>query len=113
MTQAFCQRQRSDKAFDEFYVRVVTQAKDLQISEPKLPTYLKPLKRFGGSDPHQFDESEEFVLPCSSCCGVSFDQISDIMGNVMLKNLRQLKSRCLRKVLTFLMLYIWHYHKSR
>ena len=63
VTQAFCQRQRSDKAFDEFYVRVVTQAKDLQISEPKLPTYLKPLKRFGGSDPHQFDESEEFVLP--------------------------------------------------
>jgi len=38
------------------FMRVVTQAKDLEIGEPKLPRCRKPLKRVGGSDPHQFDE---------------------------------------------------------
>ena len=41
VTRAFYQRQRSDKAFDEFYERVVTQAKDLEIGEPNLPRYPK------------------------------------------------------------------------
>lgn len=60
VTRAFYQRQLSEKAFDEFYDSVVFQAKDLEIGEPKLPRYLKPPKRFGGSDPHHFDEPKRY-----------------------------------------------------
>ena len=47
VTRAFYERQREDEAFDKFYSDVVSQARSLQIGEPKLPRYRRPSKRFG------------------------------------------------------------------
>jgi len=78
VTRAFYQRQRSDEAFDEFYERVVTQAKDLEIGEPKLPRYRKPPKRFGGSDPHQFDEPKRYFRhKYYSACDILIQELVD------------------------------------
>jgi len=43
------------------FTSVITHAKDLEIGEPKLQRYHKPPKRFGGSDPHQFDEPKRDI----------------------------------------------------
>ena len=78
VTRSFYQRQRSDEAFDQFYECVVAQASNLEISEPKLPRYRKPPKRFGGSDPHQFDEPKRyFQQKYYTACGILVQELLD------------------------------------
>lgn len=57
---------------------VVAQASDLEIGEPKLPIYYKPPKRFGGSDPYQFDEPKMcFRQKYYSACDVLIQELLD------------------------------------
>ena len=57
---------------------VVAQASDLEIGEPKLPRYRKPPKRFGGSDPHQFDEPKMcFRQKYYSACDILIQELLD------------------------------------
>ena len=57
---------------------VVAQASDLEIGEPKLPRYCKPPKRFGGSDPHQFDEPKRyFGQKYYSACDILIQELLD------------------------------------
>ena len=78
VTRSFYQQQRSDGAFDQLYECVVTQTSNLEISESKLPRYRKPPKRFGGSDPHQFDEPRSyFQQKYYTACDILIQELLD------------------------------------
>lgn len=72
VTRAFYQRQREDRAFDEFYANIVAEASSLQIGEPKLPRHRKPLKRYGGSDPKKYFRQSYFAA-----CDILIQELLD------------------------------------
>ena len=57
----FYQRHREDTEFDRFYDRVVDEAKQLKIDEPKLPRYRKaPARLDDGSQPHHYSTPRDY-----------------------------------------------------
>jgi len=124
------------------FMRVVTQAKDLEIGEPNLPRYPK---RFGGSDPHQFDEPKRyFRQKYYSACDILIQELVDrfeqkefmqpvlAMESLLIKSangechadeLKTVKESVFKEDLNIDSLerhlgvlvdaiFIWHYHKS-
>lgn len=61
LASEFYKRQRSDEAFNLFYVGVLKSAEELGIDQPQLPRYRRPPRRLdSGSSPHKFSSAKEY-----------------------------------------------------
>ena len=59
VTKRFLDKQRTDRCFDIFFERVLSDSKDIT-SEPVLPRQRRPPRRLGGDSAHEFDDVKSF-----------------------------------------------------
>ena len=75
----FYQRQREDTKFDRFCDRVLDEAKQLKIDEPKLPWYKKvPARLDDGSQPHRYSTPRDyFCQQYLEACDILIRELED------------------------------------
>lgn len=59
LAMSFLEGQRNEELFNAFYDQVVSESKELT-SEPYLPRYRQPLKRFAGAPGCTYDDSKSY-----------------------------------------------------
>ena len=79
LEKRFYQGQREDTEFDRFYYRVVDEAKQLKIDEPKLPRYRKaPARLDDGSQPHRYSTPKDyFCQQYREACDILIRELED------------------------------------